>query len=63
MNKYRNISCAVQFPDLPSAFNCIYVDSTTTVTRTNEQHGHHSYRHHCSMVQNVNHNRKKQIHR
>ena len=30
--------------------------------RTNKQHGHHPYRHHCSMVCNVNHNRNKQNH-
>ena len=31
--------------------------------KINEQHGHHSYFHHCSIVWNFNHNSKKQNHR
>ena len=67
MKKFRkkrrkNLSCAVLSPALPCAVNFNRTNYTTTVIRNNKQHGHHIYHRHCSMVQNVKHNRKKQNH-
>ena len=53
----------VQLSALPSSLNFNHTDSKTTVIRTKKKHGHHHYHHHCSMVQNANHNCKKQNHR
>ena len=60
--KYRNLSCAIHLLALPSALNCNGSNSNTKVINTKKQHCHHPYHQHCSMVWNVNNNRKKHNH-